>query len=85
MRDGAHLPSQSGTERGVDSCKTIPSTRELPFAFSADGAKIRANQWHSAMVDLALQAAKPPDRLCHGTVTAVLASVSADGVWLTEN
>lgn len=85
MRDGAHLPSQPGTERGVDSCKTIPSTRELPFAFSADGAKIRANQWHSAMVDLALQAAELPDRLCHATAAAVPASVWAKGVWLTEN
>jgi putative RNA 2'-phosphotransferase len=50
------------------------------FALSADGSKIRANQGHSIAVDLALEAAAPPDRLYHGSASRFLDSINRQGL-----
>lgn len=50
------------------------------FAFSADGTKIRANQGHSALVDLQLPPAVPPSLLFHGTATRFVPSISQSGL-----
>lgn len=50
------------------------------FALSADGKKIRANQGHSAMIDLGLLAAIPPGVLFHGTATRFVASILKNGL-----
>jgi putative RNA 2'-phosphotransferase len=58
----------------------VASSDKQRFAFSADGARIRANQGHSVAVDLALAPATPPDVLYHGTVDRFLASIRARGL-----
>ncbi len=50
------------------------------FAFSEDGARIRANQGHSINVDLALPDREPPAELFHGTATRFLESIRKDGL-----
>jgi putative RNA 2'-phosphotransferase len=50
------------------------------FAVSEDGARIRANQGHSAAVDLGLPPKAPPTRLYHGTVARFLASIRSSGL-----
>lgn len=50
------------------------------FAFSEDGARIRANQGHSVEVDLALEAQTPPETLYHGTVEKFLEPIFRDGL-----
>lgn len=69
----------------------IPVSRELletivrtndkqRFAFSADGARIRANQGHSIAVELDLPTQQPPPKLFHGTATRFLASIRSQGL-----
>lgn len=48
--------------------------------FALDGARIRANQGHSAPVDLELQPATPPERLYHGTPRRFLSSILEKGL-----
>src|ERR1051326_3010437 len=50
------------------------------FSFDASGDLIRANQGHSAPVDLQLEEQTPPDLLYHGTVERFLASIMAEGL-----
>ena len=50
------------------------------YNFSADGARIRANQGHSVAVDLGLLPATPPALLYHGTVARVLDAIRAEGL-----
>jgi putative RNA 2'-phosphotransferase len=50
------------------------------FAFSPDGARIRASQGHSVEVDLGLPPVVPPERLFHGTATRFLDSIRAEGL-----
>lgn len=50
------------------------------FAFDETGTKIRANQGHSAEVDLQLEPAEPPAELFHGTARTNLAAVLRDGL-----
>lgn len=50
------------------------------FAFDETGARIRANQGHSAPVDLQLAPAAPPPRLYHGTVAAALPAIRDSGL-----
>jgi putative RNA 2'-phosphotransferase len=50
------------------------------FAFSADGAKIRASQGHSVAVDLELPVVIPPEFLYHGTATRFLESIKQQGL-----
>jgi putative RNA 2'-phosphotransferase len=50
------------------------------FSFDDTGDLIRANQGHSAEVDLQLEQKEPPDVLFHGTVERFLASIMAEGL-----
>ncbi len=50
------------------------------FALSPDHRRIRANQGHSIDVDLALEAAAPPDVLFHGTADRNLSSIREQGL-----
>lgn len=50
------------------------------FAFSPDGAKIRASQGHSIAVDLDLPEVTPPDFLYHGTATRFVESIKKQGL-----
>jgi putative RNA 2'-phosphotransferase len=50
------------------------------FAFSPDGARIRASQGHSVEVDLALQPQVPPPVLYHGTASRFLKPIMAEGL-----
>jgi putative RNA 2'-phosphotransferase len=50
------------------------------FAFDASGEMIRANQGHSAPVDLQLEEREPPDVLYHGTVERFLPSILDEGL-----
>jgi putative RNA 2'-phosphotransferase len=50
------------------------------FAFDAAGTRIRANQGHSAEVDLQLEPAEPPGVLFHGTADRFLHAIRRDGL-----
>jgi putative RNA 2'-phosphotransferase len=50
------------------------------FAFSADGARIRASQGHSVAIDLALPPQAPPPVLYHGTAGRFMKSILAQGL-----
>jgi putative RNA 2'-phosphotransferase len=50
------------------------------FAFSEDGSQIRANQGHSAPVDLGYEPATPPELLYHGTTGKFLDSIRRHGL-----
>lgn len=50
------------------------------FAFSPDGARIRANQGHTVPVDLGLPEVSPPALLYHGTVARFLPAIRRDGL-----
>lgn len=50
------------------------------FAFNETGSKVRANQGHSAEVDLQLNEVEPPERLFHGTVAKFVAAILVEGL-----
>lgn len=50
------------------------------FAFDATGTQIRAQQGHSAPVDLQLEPAEPPPVLYHGTAQQHVAAIERDGL-----
>jgi putative RNA 2'-phosphotransferase len=50
------------------------------FSFDDSGDLIRANQGHSAPVDLQLEERQPPEVLYHGTVERFLPAIRADGL-----
>jgi putative RNA 2'-phosphotransferase len=50
------------------------------FAFDPTGTKVRANQGHSAEVDLQLEPADPPAVLYHGTADCFLGMIRRDGL-----
>lgn len=59
----------------------VATSDKQRFAFSEDGARIRANQGHSlSSVDLALEPTIPPDRLFHGTIANSIASIRERGL-----
>ncbi|QEH36431.1 RNA 2'-phosphotransferase [Aquisphaera giovannonii] len=60
--------------------RIVAENDKTRFAFSEDGARIRASQGHSVDVDLALPPASPPDFLYHGTATRFLDSIRAGGL-----
>lgn len=60
--------------------RVVAQNDKQRFAFSADGARIRASQGHSIAVDLALPAVAPPDVLYHGTASRFLKAILADGL-----
>ncbi len=47
------------------------------YSFNADRTKIRANQGHSVLVDVELQAVTPPELLYHGTGEKFVPSIEA--------
>jgi putative RNA 2'-phosphotransferase len=68
---------------GIDfeKLETVVHTNDKQrFAFSADLAKIRANQGHSVQVDVELKMAIPPEFLYHGTVDKFLETIRAEGL-----
>jgi putative RNA 2'-phosphotransferase len=58
----------------------VASSDKQRFALSADGARIRANQGHSAPVDLQLPPREPPAQLYHGTVEEALPGIREHGL-----
>ena len=50
------------------------------FSFDEAGSKIRANQGHSANVDLQLKEVEPPEQLYHGTVAKFVDAILAEGL-----
>ncbi len=49
--------------------------------FACDGAgRIRANHGHTVSIDLGIEPSQPPPTLFHGTATASLASIRAEGL-----
>ena len=50
------------------------------FSFDAAATRIRANQGHSVEIDLGLAPADPPATLYHGTASARLEAIMAEGL-----
>ena len=50
------------------------------FSFDETGSKTRANQGHSAEVDLQLKEVEPPERLYHGTVAKFVDAIRGEGL-----
>jgi len=59
---------------------TVAADSKGRFSFDADETRIRANQGHSATVELQLLAEDPPSVLFHGTVARFLDSIRAVGL-----
>jgi putative RNA 2'-phosphotransferase len=60
--------------------RVVAENDKKRFAFSDDGARIRASQGHSVEVELDLPPAEPPVVLYHGTATRFLDSIRAIGL-----
>ena len=60
--------------------RVVAGNDKRRFAFSDDGARIRASQGHSVGVDLGLAAQAPPEVLFHGTATRFLDSIRREGL-----
>jgi putative RNA 2'-phosphotransferase len=50
------------------------------YSFSGDRTKLKANQGHSVIVDLALKELQPPDVLYHGTARRFVADILTKGL-----
>jgi putative RNA 2'-phosphotransferase len=64
----------------VELDEIVATNDKQRFAFSEDGAKIRASQGHSLQVDLGYAPAVPPPILYHGTAQRSLVSIQRDGL-----
>jgi putative RNA 2'-phosphotransferase len=60
--------------------RVVAENDKKRFAFSADGARIRASQGHTVAVDLGLVDAVPPEVLYHGTHPGSVAAILAEGL-----
>ena len=60
--------------------EVVASCEKQRFAFDETGTRIRANQGHSAEVDLQLEEAEPPAELFHGTGHATAIVIQRDGL-----
>jgi len=60
--------------------RVVAENDKKRFAFSEDGARIRASQGHSVPVDLGLAPQEPPEVLFHGTAIRNLESIRRDGL-----
>ncbi|MEW5929011.1 MAG: RNA 2'-phosphotransferase [Gemmatimonadota bacterium] len=60
--------------------RVVADNDKQRFAFSDDGARIRASQGHSVAVELGLEPQTPPDELFHGTATRFLDSIRSQGL-----
>lgn len=63
-----------------DLLRIVSENDKQRFTLSDDGRRIRAAQGHSVDVDLGLEAAVPPTELYHGTATANLDAIFAEGL-----
>jgi putative RNA 2'-phosphotransferase len=59
--------------------KIVAESDKQRFGFDATGKKIRANQGHSVIVDLALTPVTPPDILYHGTAVRLVSAIMGSG------
>lgn len=77
--------NRNGVALTLKDLKHIVTTSDKKrFAFSEDGARIRANQGHSVEVDLQYAPQKPPEILYHGTATRFLDGIRKDGLQRME-
>jgi putative RNA 2'-phosphotransferase len=58
----------------------VTACEKQRFAIDETGTKVRANQGHSAEVELQFQPAEPPAELYHGTAERNLAVILRDGL-----
>ncbi len=63
-----------------DVVSVVASSDKQRFALDPAGERIRANQGHSAGVDLGLAALSPPELLYHGTAERFLPSIRQSGL-----
>lgn len=61
--------------------EVVENCEKQRFAIDTTDTKIRANQGHSADVDLQLEPAEPPAELYHGTPERNVAAVLRDGLF----
>jgi len=73
--------SRIGFSITVEELKQVVAENDKQrFSFDEAGSKIRANQGHSAEVDLQLKEAEPPEQLYHGTVAKFLDAIRTEGL-----
>jgi putative RNA 2'-phosphotransferase len=60
--------------------EVVASSDKRRFTINTGGTRIRANQGHSILVDLNLEAQVPPGQLFHGTATRFITSICKDGL-----
>ena len=58
----------------------VDSDEKQRYSFNEDKTLIRANQGHSILVDVELQAVKPPEYLYHGTGQKYVESIERSGL-----
>jgi putative RNA 2'-phosphotransferase len=63
-----------------DLARVVENNDKQRFAISDDGQKIRANQGHTADVNLSFEKKTPPDMLYHGTQKSFLGSIQKKGL-----
>jgi putative RNA 2'-phosphotransferase len=77
--------NRNGVPLTLDQLKHIVATSDKKrFAFSEDGARIRASQGHSVEVDLQYSPQVPPELLYHGTAERFLDSIRKTGLQKME-
>lgn len=60
--------------------EVVATNSKQRFAVSPDGRQVRANQGHSAPIDLMLPPVEPPAELWHGTASRFLKSIHHQGL-----
>jgi putative RNA 2'-phosphotransferase len=60
--------------------EVVATSDKKRFAFSEDGARLRASQGHSVEVELGLLRREPPETLFHGTSAKVLDAIRREGL-----
>ena len=58
----------------------VQNNSKQRFAFNGNKNKIRANQGHSVVIDLALDSVPPPMVLYHGTAQKYISSIQKEGL-----
>jgi putative RNA 2'-phosphotransferase len=77
--------NRHGLALTLDQLRHIVATSDKKrFAFSDDGARIRASQGHSLEVDLQYAPQVPPELLYHGTAARFLDSIREKGLQKME-
>jgi putative RNA 2'-phosphotransferase len=64
----------------ADLERVVRDNDKQRFAFSADGARLRASQGHSVPVSLGYTPSPPPELLYHGTVSRFVAAIRKEGL-----